>query len=148
MQKEILQSKPISEYQQAYLNLLYTSSWLHLQSTKLLKQYGISSQQFNILRILQNSHPKPASVKLLTEQMTDKMSNASRLVEKLKQKGFVEREACDNDRRRVDVSLTSKGLELLEKTALLVDQNIEASMRNLSPEQTAILNDLLNLLHS
>lgn len=146
--KEILQKKAMSEYQQTYLNLLYTSSWLHLQSTKLLKRYSVSPQQYNILRILQNLHPKPATVKLLTEQMTDKMSNASRLVEKLKQKGLVEREACDEDRRRVDVSLTSKGLELLEKTALLVDENIEANMRNLSAEQTALLNDLLNQLHS
>lgn len=136
-----------SAYLEVYHNLLYTSSWLDLQATKLLKSYNISPQQFHILRILQTLHPKSATIKLLTERMTDKMSNASRLVEKLKQKGLVEREACEDDRRRVNVSITSEGLELLEKTVLLVDARIVSIMQNLSGDQPKLLNNLLNQLH-
>lgn len=146
--ENIISNNEGNKYQETYLNLLFTSSWLQLQSTKLLKRYDISPEQFNILRILQSLHPKPATIKLLTAQMTDKMSNASRLVEKLKQKGLVERESCDDDRRRVNVSLTNKGLEMLEKTACLVEENIESNMRNLSIEQLAQLNELLQHLRS
>ncbi|RJP65368.1 MAG: MarR family transcriptional regulator, partial [Ignavibacteriales bacterium] len=70
-------------------------------------------QQFNILRILRGQHPKPATIKLLKERMIDKMSDASRIVEKLRTKQLVDRQICKNNRRNVDVYITQSGLDLL-----------------------------------
>jgi DNA-binding MarR family transcriptional regulator len=80
LEKEIQQSKFQNEFQKLYLNIIYTASWLNLKNTQRLKPYGISPQQYNILRILRGQHPNSATVTLLTERMLDKNSNASRLV--------------------------------------------------------------------
>ena len=124
IEKDIQQTNFKSELHKAHLNILYTASWLNQKTTQSLKAYKISPQQFNILRILRGRHPEPASIKLLTERMLDKMSNASRLVDKLKAKGLVERLECPDDRRRVDVNITEKGLKLLEKASEAVEQVI------------------------
>ena len=124
IEKDIQQTNFKSELHKAHLNILYTASWLNQKTTQSLKAYKISPQQFNILRILRGRHPEPASIKLLTERMLDKMSNASRLVDKLKAKGLVERLECPDDRRRVDVNITEKGLKLLEKASEAVEQGI------------------------
>lgn len=144
LEQEIQQEKFQSEYHKVHVNVLFTASWLNLQTTKLLKSYNISPQQFNILRILRGMHPEPASVKILTERMIDKMSNASRLVEKLKQKGLVEREASENDRRRVNVSITPQGLELLEKASHDIEKSIKSNLSNLSTSEASQLNKLLD----
>lgn len=137
-----------SEYQKVQNNIMYTASWLNLQSTKLLKPYNISPQQYNILRILRDMHPKPATVKLLTECMVDKMSNASRLVEKLRQKGLVEREASDEDRRRVDVKITSEGLTLVDKASDMLEKSMEKRLSSISLQEASELNRLLDELRS
>ena len=111
-----------------------------------LKPYGISWQQFNILRILKGMHPKPATVKLLTERMIDKMSNASRLVEKLKKKGFVERQASDIDRRRVDIVITEEGMNLIAKASQDLEKDMFGNMANLPEEEAVQLNGLLDKL--
>ena len=144
IEEAIQQKRFRSEYQKLVVNLLYSASWLQQFSNQLLKPYGISQEQFNILRILRGMHPEPATVKLLTERMIDKMSNASRLVEKLRVKGLVERHECPLDRRRVDVSITQKGLELIEKASLAMDTQGDAQMANLSTMEAAALNELLD----
>lgn len=144
LEKEINQNKFKSEYQKAHINILFTASWLSQQSSQLLKTYNMSWQQFNILRILRGMYPEPASVKLLTERMIDKMSNASRLVEKLKQKGLVERKECHEDRRRVNVRITELGLEVLEKASAIMEENLENNMTSVSSEEAALLNDILD----
>ena len=144
LEQEIQQEKFQSEYHKVHVNVLFTASWLNLQTTKLLKTHNISPQQFNILRILRGMHPEPASVKILTERMIDKMSNASRLVEKLKQKGLVEREASENDRRRVNVNITPQGLELLEKASHDIEKSIKSNLSNLSTSEASQLNKLLD----
>ncbi len=142
------QEKFQSEYQKVQSNILHTASWLNLHSTKLLKPYRISPQQYNILRILRDLHPKPATVKLLTERMVDKMSNASRLVEKLRQKGFVVREASDEDRRRVDVKITDKGLMVVEKASDALEKAMEEQLSTISPQEASELNRLLQDIRS
>ncbi len=144
LEQEIQQEKFQSEYHKVHINVLFTASWLNLQTTKLLKSYNISPQQFNILRILRGMHPEPASVKILTERMIDKMSNASRLVEKLKQKGLLKREASEDDRRKVNVSITPRGLELLEKASHDIEKNIRSNLSNLSTSEASQLNKLLD----
>lgn len=147
--EEAIQQKQFqTEYLKAHVNILYTASFLNQKTLQALKPFSISPQQFNILRILRGMHPRPASVKLLTEKMIDKMSNASRLVEKLRAKGLVEREACDNDRRRVDVVITPAGLELLERASNAIEQMIQGYGKFISTDDAAALNRVLDRLRN
>jgi DNA-binding MarR family transcriptional regulator len=146
IEDEIQQRTFKNEYQKAGINLIFTASWLDKINADSLKPFKISIQQFNILRILRGMAGKPASVKLLTERMLDKMSNASRLVEKLKQKGLVERIACPQDRRQVDIFITDKGLKLLEKASDQLESGIESHMSTLSIAEAEKLNALLDQL--
>lgn len=146
IEEEIKQKKFKSVYHKAHINVLFTASWLSQNSAHLLKPYKISWQQFNILRILRGMHPEPATVKLLTGRMIDKMSNASRLVEKLKQKGYVERRVCPSDRRRVDIEITEKGLEVLEGISRVMEEGLHQKMNRLSAEEAEQLNCLLDKL--
>lgn len=146
IEQEINQKKFKDVYQKAHINILFTSSWLSQQSIQLLRPLNISWQQFNILRILRGMQPEPATVKLLTERMIDKMSNASRLVDKLKNKGLVERIACPEDRRRVNIYITDEGLKLLEKASELMEKDLRQQMGNISEAEAEALNDLLDKL--
>lgn len=114
LEKEISQSKFASPWHKMVVNIIYTGNWIHTSHSAFMKKYGVTPQQFNILRILKGQYPKAATVNLLIERMLDKMSNASRLVDKLKAKGLVDRKQCEKDRRQVDVIITDKGLKLLE----------------------------------
>ncbi|MEO6882959.1 MAG: MarR family transcriptional regulator [Bacteroidia bacterium] len=127
------------------LNIIYTGSWLNNSSIKRFKPYGISPQQYNILRILRGQHPKPASVNLLIERMLDKNSNASRLVEKLRQKKYLERVICDADRRSVNILITKKGLDLLielEKG----EKEMKKKFSHISEKEASELNRILDKL--
>ncbi len=143
LEKEIHQTKFEHEHQKLMLNIIFTSNWLSLRHTQRLKPYGISPQQFNILRILRGQHPNSATVTLLTERMLDKSSNASRLVEKLRLKGLVDRCVCPEDRRAVNVLITEKGLQLLKE----LDKQGEAmrkDIQNLTEEEARTINHLLD----
>ncbi|MBX9853093.1 MAG: MarR family transcriptional regulator [Cytophagaceae bacterium] len=146
LESEIKQKKFASEYQKAAVNILYTANWLTYSHTKFMKPYKISPQQYNILRILKGQHPNAASVNLLIDRMLDKMSNASRLVEKLKQKGLVERKQCEKDRRQVDVLITKKGLDLLEKLNKEFDQAEGDYLKNITKDEAKELNRILDKL--
>lgn len=142
IEEEIQQTKPFPSPQiKAIVNLSFTAAWISSQQSNLLKPYGISTQQYNILRILRGMYPKPATVKLLIERMIDKNSNASRLVEKLKKKGLVERRTCEEDRRQVDVIITQDGLILLEELTEVIDSLKKIS---LTDEEALQLSDLLD----
>lgn len=143
IEEEIKQDKFHSEYQKLAINILFTSNWLSANSTKILKPYGISPQQYNVLRILKGQSPKAISVSNIMERMIDKMSNTSRLVEKLRQKELIERVTCECDRRQVDVKITHKGLALLEK----VNKEMNAFKNiadNLSEQEAKTINQLLD----
>lgn len=148
LEDAIKQPKFGNEKDKAMLNVMYTAAWWNLQSTKLLKPFDISWQQFNILRILRGRKGKPATVKLLTERMIDKMSNASRLVEKLRKKGLVERNECEYDRRRVDIVLTDAGKEVVEAASAEMKQQMDALLSDLSLEQAAQINELMEIVRS
>ena len=95
------------------VNLMYTNNWLTDSQMRLLKPFDLTVPQYNVLRILRGQHPKPVKVSDITERMLDKMSNASRLVDKLVLKKLVVRTDCPSDRRAVDVVIADKGLALL-----------------------------------
>jgi DNA-binding MarR family transcriptional regulator len=141
LEDEIMQKKFKSEFNKLLVNVIYTGNWVNKVNTKFLKQFGLTPQQYNLLRILRGQHPNCASVNLLTERMLDKMSNASRLVEKLRIKGLVERAECPHDRRRVEVSLMEKGLKLLKE---IDDIEYEKNFKNLTKAEAKLLNGLLD----
>jgi DNA-binding MarR family transcriptional regulator len=145
IEDEVKQEKFQSEYQKAAVNILFTGSWLYNHNAAFLKKFGVSPEQFNVLRILRGSHPKPMMLSEVTCRMIDKSSNATRLVEKLRLKGLVKRELCKNNRRQVDISITDKGLNLLTK----IDRESGAwkvTLRNLSKTEAQQLNFLLDKL--
>ena len=107
------------------------------------KNEDITPQQFNVLRILRGQFPNPCNLKLVKERMLDRMSDASRIVDKLKAKGFLERHECPNDRRNVDLLITEKGLALL-KTLDYIDDEFKNTFKNLSVTEVKQLNDLLD----
>ncbi len=113
--EEIRQGSWKSPLQKAVVNILFTSRVLEERTARVLKPHGLTAPQFNILRILRGQKGSPATVKLLVERMLDKSSNASRLVDKLLEKGLVERITCPNDRRAVEIRITSSGLDLLQE---------------------------------
>ncbi|MGZ4055525.1 MAG: MarR family winged helix-turn-helix transcriptional regulator [Bacteroidia bacterium] len=143
--KEIKQLKFKNEHQKMLINILFTSGWLSAKHSSNLKPHGISTQQFNILRILRGQHPKPATVNLLIDRMLDKNSNASRLVEKLRLKKLVERAVCPEDRRAVNVIITQKGLDLLTKLDT-EEENFFKELKNLSEKEATQLSSLLDKL--
>ncbi len=145
LEDEIKQKKFTSVYQRALININFTSIWLFGRQNQILKPYNISIQQFNILRILKGQHPQPVALKLLTDRMIDRMSNTSRLVEKLKTKGYVEREICKDNRRQVDITITDKGISFLEKVSKLIDDEIER-LKVIDEGEAEELNRLLDKL--
>jgi DNA-binding MarR family transcriptional regulator len=116
LEEEIKQDVFESEHQKAFLNILVTSGWLNGLNSAALKPFGISPQQYNVLRILRGQHPHPVTLSVIQERMLDKMSNASRLVDKLVEKKLVDRNQCCHNRRQVDILITPSGLELLLKS--------------------------------
>lgn len=115
LENDIKQEKFQDEYQKAAINILYSGNWLYNINASWLKKFGITPEQFNVLRILRGSHPKTMMLAEITQRMLDKSSNCTRLVEKLRQKNLLNREICKNNRRQVDISITDKGLQLLKK---------------------------------
>ena len=113
LEQDIQQESFKSEYHKLVVNIAYTQSFLNGKLNKFLKPYDLSMQQFNVLRILRGQHPEPVSINSITERMIDKMSNASRLVEKLRKKEMVERSVCKEDRRQADIKITDTGLQAL-----------------------------------
>ena len=145
LELEIKQPKFRNEYHKLAVNILYTNSWLVNLYSNLFSKYDITSNQFNILRILRGQYPNPATVNLLKERMLDKMSDASRLVERLRIKGFIKRDLKPNDRRCVDVVITDKGLHLLKEIDKLNDKH-DSFLKKLSESEAKKLNNLLDKL--
>jgi len=145
LEDEIKQNSFRNEYHKLAVNLIFTHSWLMSKIYEMLDEYDLTPQQFNLLRILRGQYPKPASITLLKERMLDKMSDASRLVERLLAKGLVERKICPEDRRKVDVVITKKGLKLLEKIDK-TDNEMYNYFKNLSEVEAKKLNELLDKL--
>jgi DNA-binding MarR family transcriptional regulator len=132
-------------YNKALVNLLYTNSYIVARQGKLFKPYGLSPEQYNVLRILRGKHPEPITVSSIQDRMLNKMSNASRLVEKLKQKDLVNRTECPSDRRQVDITITEKGLGTLADLEDKID-NFNRQILNLNESELQQLNELLDKL--
>ncbi|WP_316833364.1 MarR family transcriptional regulator [Pedobacter nutrimenti] len=145
LQKEIKTSRFESVFQQAVVNVFYTYSWCTEQMKQIVVPYEITTQQFNVLRILRGQHPRPSTINLIKSRMMDKMSDASRIVDRLVQKGLVEKEINSTDKRAVDIRISKKGLTLLKR----MDEEVNLSAMvssNLTEEEALQLNLLLDKL--
>jgi MarR family multiple gene transcriptional regulator MgrA len=139
----IHQKKFNDDYHRAYIGLSYLYNVIDYVQQKLFKEYGITQQQYNALRILRGQYPKPATVGLIKERMIDRNSDASRIVERLRKAGFIERVICENDRRAVDVVITEKGLELLKKIDPVI-YTIHEPLKMLNKDEIGDLNETLD----
>ncbi|HYG53070.1 MAG TPA: MarR family transcriptional regulator [Flavobacteriales bacterium] len=147
IEEEIKQKKFENEFHKLTINVMFTASWFQARHLQIFKPHGISGQQYNILRILKGQLPNPAPLKLLTERMIDKMSNTSRLVEKLVKKGLVERTICEGNRRQVDIIITQKGLDLLKEVTKKLDME-QSRLTSLTEKEAKQLNNLLDQLRN
>jgi DNA-binding MarR family transcriptional regulator len=145
IEEEIQSTKLEDNYQKVIINIAYTDGWLNNVIRPYFEKYNLTIQQFNILRILRGQAPKPATVNLLKERMIDKMSDASRIVDRLVQKELVSRCTNTKDRRAVDVRISEKGLEILSKMDVEFKTK-EIIKNNLTLEEAGTLSDLLDKL--
>jgi DNA-binding MarR family transcriptional regulator len=147
LEDAIKQSSFQNPHHKLVVNLMYTSSWLDVLHQQLMKPYGLTMQQYNVLRILRGQKGNPLSVNDLIARMIDKSSNASRLVDKLVEKELVVRRSCPSDRRQVDVSITPKGLELLQEIDGPI-KSLQNTVAGLSEEEATLMNELLDKLRA
>lgn len=145
LEEEIKQKSFNSPYHRLTLNILFTASWLNTQTIRILKPFGITPQQYNVLRILRGQGQKPASVGLIQERMLDKSSNASRLIDKLVEKKLIDRKTCPEDRRQVDIKINQKGLDLLEDIQPHIHE-MDSVFKSLSEDEAKLAGDLIDKL--
>ncbi len=131
-----------NEKLKALINIKYTSNWLNSKENEFFKPYGISPQQYNILRILRGAKDK-IKVQIVKDRMIERAPNATRLMDKLCDKSLIERERCEHDRRVVYVKITKQGLALL--STIDVDNTL-TYLDNLTDEEAKILSNLLDKL--
>lgn len=141
----IQQKRPFrNSYQMAMVNLIYTHNWVTDQLRQHLKPYGVTMKQYNVLRILKGAG-EPITTSVIRERLLDKMSDASRMVERLHQRGLVVRNTCSGDKRLVDVTLSRAGEELLQNMKG-IEQSMDAIFEKLSKEEATLLSELLDKL--
>lgn len=143
IEEEIKQAKFRNAHQKAVINLLYTANWLLDRNASFFKGYGITNQQFNILRILRGQHPKKISGSEIKSRMIDKNSDVSRLLDRLLTKNLIEKTPCPNDKRAADVMISQKGLDLLHE----IDEKMDATdvkTLGINSEEAEALNNLLD----
>lgn len=145
--KEINSSKFDNNYQKSIVNLIFTYGWVTNLLRQELDKYDVTLQQYNVLRILRGQHPKPATINLIKERMLDKMSDASRIVDRLVQKSMVNRSVNSKDRRSVDIVISERGLDTLSK----IDNELKFESilgEDFTSLDAGILSDLLDKMRS
>lgn len=142
--KEINQRTFRNEYQKLAINLIYTYNWITEKSRPIFERHDITPQQFNILRILRGAS-EPLSTMQIRQRMLDKMSDTSRLVDRMIKKGLVEKVTCKADKRLVDVTVAEKGRQILEQLDGC-DTEMDAILKNITEQQAMVLNQLLDAI--
>ena len=148
IEEEIQQHRFSSPAHRVQVNIIYTAAWINQQTAWALRPFDLTIQQFNILRILRGRGSEPSTVRLLTDRMLDKMSNASRLVDKLCDKGYARRERSETDRRRVDIIITSDGLQAIDVASRAVTEQMNENFGDLTTAEYDQLSTLLDRLRS
>ena len=143
IEEEIKQKKFDSPQAKAWINLIYTSNRLADSSNNIFKEFDLTSQQYNVLRILKGRLPHNASCSSVKEVMLDKNPDLTRLCDRLITKGLIIRETDDQNRRQVNLKITEQGIELLDKIKPLIKEN-NKRLENLSDAEAELLSDLLD----
>lgn len=142
--EDILKTKANwSMQKKTVLNISYSGIWMKDAVTSALKPFDISVEQFNVLRILRGQKGKPVNLQDIQERMVSKMSNTTRLVDKLILKGFVERFICAKNRRKVEIFITEAGLKLLNEVDPIIEQTENGLTSALNQQELETLNHLL-----
>ena len=146
LEDEIQQAKGFkSEHHKAVVNIMFTDGWVRGLLNDVLKPHGLTNQQYNVLRILRGSYPQPLSTSSIRERMLDKMSDASRIVDRLYRKGLLDRKTCKTDKRLVDVFISLQGLDLLETIDTAMD-DFNSNLYAITAEEAETLNSILDKL--
>jgi DNA-binding MarR family transcriptional regulator len=146
IEKDINQTRFRNEFQKSAINLIYTFNWMNERMKGIFDQYDITPQQFNILRILRGAG-EPLSTLQIRQRMLDKMSDTSRIVDRLLKKELVKKTICKGDRRLVDIIISDRGKKILEKLDACNDQ-MDSVLKRLSVTDAKKLNQLLDKIRS
>jgi DNA-binding MarR family transcriptional regulator len=141
--EEIIKSPNMTLSKQVLMNLIYTANLVGERVQEVMKGYDLSQEQFNVLRILRGQKGKPANMCVIQERMIAKTSNTTRLVDKLLLKGLVNRSVCEDNRRKMEVGITQKGLNLLSELDPIVEESEQAFAKNLDDNEIQQLIALL-----
>ncbi|MEE9362809.1 MAG: MarR family transcriptional regulator [Cellulophaga sp.] len=145
-EKLIKSTKPLPLPTKVMLNLIYTSNIVQEKVVSGLKDCGLTMQQYNVLRILRGQNRKPANLGTIQERMINKMSNTTRLVDKLLEKKLVTRTVCPSNRRKIEILITDSGFDLLNKLDPITDEKNVEILKNLTAKELETLNNLLDKL--
>lgn len=143
LEKAIQQKRFKDAWQKAAINIIYTGSWLKNETTEFLRPFGLTAQQYNVLRILRGQHPNGITTMEIRKRLLDKMSDTSRMVDRLERNGWVEKKRDNFDKRLVSVNISDKGLKVLTEIDEL-ENNMHRLIRNLSESDARTLSDLLD----
>ncbi len=144
--REAINQKQFTDvYEECLINIIYTYNWLKTGIKEHLKPFGLTMQQYNVLRILNGAYPQPITTSTVRARMLDKMSDASRIVDRLCKKNLAERKQCSDDKRLVDVVITEEGRKLIATIISNEDQLID-NLHTITEEEGQSLNNLLNKL--
>ncbi len=146
--EELLKTDKMPEAKKLVLNIIVTANHLNEKLAEILKPFDISSQQFNVLRILRGQKGIPANLSTIQERMVSKMSNTTRLVDKLVDKNLCERIVCPSNRRKVEIRITKNGMHLLEQLDPLVEEHEQSVAQKINEKELLSLNTQLNELRS
>jgi DNA-binding MarR family transcriptional regulator len=146
IEQDIQQTSFRNEFQKMGINLLFTANWLNEHIGKILSEEGVTQQQYNILRILRGS-ATPLSTLKIRERMLDKMSDTSRIVDRLIAKELVVKNTCEKDKRLVDITLSPKGLDLVDQLDQFNDR-IDALLKGINATEAATLNQILDKIRT
>lgn len=142
--EEVIKSNvALKDAKKVILNVMYTQNVVNDKFNEILKPYDLSGEQYNVLRILRGQKGNPANMCIIQERMLAKNSNTTRLIDKLLLKDLVTREVCPDNRRKIEVLITQKGLDLLTELDPKVNEHEEQFANNLSESELSLLNTLL-----
>ncbi len=142
-----LKSRPITDpHMRAFLNIMVTGAWLEARMNALLKPHGLTEPQFNVLRILRGQQGASMNLYEISERMVHPTSNVSRIIDKLIEKGWATREACTENRRRVDISITGPGLKLLDTLQPEIERHFQEFSKRLPEADAQCLSDALEMM--
>lgn len=142
IEDDIQQKKFKSAHQKAVINLIYTANWVHNRHQGFFKKFGITAQQFNILRILKGQQPNSLSATGIKSRLLDQNSDVSRLLDRMVLKKLITKTTCPGDKRAFDVRISDEGLDLLAR--IDVYQNEIDHVVTLTEEEATLLSDLLD----